>query len=79
MSVQIGPRHSGIGYKDHIAYEVWSSAQTSQKSDIWALGMTLYRLSKEDAPRIRRVGRQDWFFVPDPATAEGAAMAGRLF
>lgn len=49
---------SGIGYKDHIAYEVWSSAQTSHKSDIWALGMTLYRLlhgdrwySADPAPR----------------------------
>ncbi|MCM5679350.1 serine/threonine protein kinase [Schlegelella sp. S2-27] len=32
------------GYKDHIAYEVWSTWVTSAKSDIWALGMTLYRL-----------------------------------
>lgn len=32
------------GYRDHIAYEVWSTWVTSAKSDIWALGMTLYRL-----------------------------------
>jgi serine/threonine-protein kinase len=35
---------SAAGYKDHIAYEVWSTWVTSPKSDIWALGMTLYRL-----------------------------------
>lgn len=32
------------GYRDHIAYEVWSTWLTSPKTDIWALGMTLYRL-----------------------------------
>lgn len=32
------------GYLDHIAYEVWHGDGTSRKSDIWALGMTLYRL-----------------------------------
>ena len=32
------------GYWDHLAYEVWHGKGTSQKSDIWALGMTLYRL-----------------------------------
>lgn len=35
---------SAAGYRDHIAYEVWSTWVTSAKSDIWALGMTLYRL-----------------------------------
>ncbi|MBQ0943488.1 serine/threonine protein kinase [Ideonella sp. 4Y16] len=35
---------SAAGYKDHIAFEVWSTWLTSAKSDIWALGMTLYRL-----------------------------------
>lgn len=35
---------SMAGYSDHIAYEVWHSGQTSKKSDIWALGMTAYRL-----------------------------------
>lgn len=32
------------GYNDHLAFEVWHGKGTSKKSDIWALGMTLYRL-----------------------------------
>lgn len=35
---------SQAGYSDHIAYEVWNGKGTSAKSDIWAVGMTLYRL-----------------------------------
>ena len=35
---------SQAGYSDHIAYEVWMGHGTSVKSDIWALGATLYRL-----------------------------------
>ena len=35
---------SQAGYADHIAYEVWNGGGTSAKSDIWAVGMTLYRL-----------------------------------
>ncbi len=35
---------SQAGYSDHIAYEVWHGKGTSAQSDIWALGMTLYRL-----------------------------------
>lgn len=35
---------SQAGYTDHIAYEVWHGKGTSVKSDIWALGLTLYRL-----------------------------------
>lgn len=35
---------SQAGYADHIAYEVWHSEGTSARTDIWALGMTLYRL-----------------------------------
>lgn len=35
---------SQAGYRDHIAYEVWQGKGTSAKSDIWALGMTLFRL-----------------------------------
>ena len=35
---------SQAGYNDHIAFEVWNGKGTSAKSDIWALGMTLYRL-----------------------------------
>ena len=32
------------GYSDHIAHEVWHSQLTSKRSDIWAFGMTAYRL-----------------------------------
>jgi serine/threonine-protein kinase len=35
---------SDAGYYDHLAYEVWHGKGTSQRSDIWALGATLYRL-----------------------------------
>jgi serine/threonine-protein kinase len=35
---------SQAGYADHIAFEVWNGKGTSTKSDIWAVGMTLYRL-----------------------------------
>jgi serine/threonine-protein kinase len=35
---------SQAGYSDHIAYEVWQGKGTSAKSDIWAFGMTLFRL-----------------------------------
>uniref|UniRef100_B0SXT6 Serine/threonine protein kinase n=1 Tax=Caulobacter sp. (strain K31) TaxID=366602 RepID=B0SXT6_CAUSK len=35
---------SQAGYSDHIAFEVWNGKGTSAKSDVWALGMTLYRL-----------------------------------
>lgn len=35
---------SQAGYADHIAYEVWNGAGTSVKSDVWAFGMTLFRL-----------------------------------
>ena len=31
-------------YNDHLAYEVWKGVGTSVKSDIWAVGATLYRL-----------------------------------
>lgn len=32
------------GYSDHLAYEIHNGGGTSRKTDIWALGMTLYRL-----------------------------------
>jgi serine/threonine-protein kinase len=35
---------SQAGYSDHIAIEVWQGRGTSIKSDVWALGMTIYRL-----------------------------------
>ena len=35
---------SQAGYGDHIAYEVWQGKGTSTKSDIWAFGMTMFRL-----------------------------------
>lgn len=35
---------SAQGYQDHLAIEVWRDKATSIKSDIWALGMTIYRL-----------------------------------
>lgn len=35
---------SRAGYSDHLAYEVWHKYVTSTKTDMWAFGMTLYRL-----------------------------------
>jgi serine/threonine protein kinase len=35
---------TGSGYCDHLAPEVWSGHGTSAKSDVWAVGMTVYRL-----------------------------------
>ncbi len=57
---------SQVGYDDHIAYEVWNGKGTSTKSDIWALGMTLYRLLHgkawyEAAPSPRDVVRHGGF------------------
>lgn len=57
---------SQAGYSDHIAYEVWNGKGTSAKSDIWALGMTLYRLLHgkawyEAAPDPRDVVRHGGF------------------
>lgn len=49
---------SQAGYTDHIAYEVWKASGTSVRSDIWALGATMFRLlhgaewySRSPAPR----------------------------
>ncbi|TKD31674.1 MAG: serine/threonine protein kinase [Mesorhizobium sp.] len=35
---------SQAGYRDHIAFEIWNGGLTSVRSDIWAFGMTLYRM-----------------------------------
>lgn len=35
---------SRAGYYDHLAPEVWTTGLTSVRTDIWALGMTVYRL-----------------------------------
>jgi eukaryotic-like serine/threonine-protein kinase len=35
---------SGQGYSDHLAPEVLNGGGTSVKSDVWALGMTIYRM-----------------------------------
>jgi eukaryotic-like serine/threonine-protein kinase len=32
------------GYLDHLAFEAWTTGTASVKTDIWALGMTIYRL-----------------------------------
>jgi serine/threonine-protein kinase len=47
---------SQAGYLDHIAPEVHSKGSTSAKTDVWALGMTFYRLLHgkgwyEESPR----------------------------
>lgn len=57
---------SQAGYTDHIAYEVWLGEGTSVKTDIWALGMTLYRLLHgkiwyEQGPAPRHVIAQGRF------------------
>jgi len=41
--IRFGYARAG-GYLDHIAYESWHSGASSVRTDIWALGMTLYRL-----------------------------------
>jgi serine/threonine protein kinase len=35
---------SFAGYSNHLAPEVWNNHLTSQKSDVWAVAMTVYRL-----------------------------------
>lgn len=35
---------AGAGYYDHLAFEFWQGRGTSEKTDIWAFGATLYRL-----------------------------------
>jgi eukaryotic-like serine/threonine-protein kinase len=57
---------SQTGYSDHIAFEIWHGRGTSVKSDIWAFGMTLYRLLHgktwyEEFPEPRMVIRDGGF------------------
>ncbi|WP_374303415.1 serine/threonine-protein kinase [Ferrovibrio sp.] len=40
---------SAQGYVDHLAPEIWAGKGTSVKTDIWALGITLYRLLHGEA------------------------------
>lgn len=51
---------SAAGYRDHIAFEVWQGAGTSVKTDIWALGMTLFRLLHGEV----------WYVLQNEAPAE---------
>ncbi|QFG32564.1 serine/threonine protein kinase [Pseudomonas umsongensis] len=51
---------SAAGYADHIALEVWQGRGTSVKSDIWALGMTLFRLLHGEA----------WYILQNEAPAD---------
>lgn len=57
---------SQAGYSDHIAYEVWNGKGTSVKSDIWAFGMTLFRLLHgktwyDEAPDPREIVKHGGF------------------
>ncbi|MDD1963751.1 serine/threonine protein kinase [Pseudomonas putida] len=45
------------GYLDHVAYEVWHGSGTSVKTDIWAMGMTLYRLLHGKAWYDEQIGQ----------------------
>ena len=54
------------GYSDHVAHEVWLGGGTSVKTDIWAFGMTLYRLLHgktwyEESPEPRLLVRNGKF------------------
>lgn len=54
------------GYADHVAHEVWLGGGTSIKTDVWAFGMTLYRLLHgktwyEESPAPRFIVRNGQF------------------
>ena len=51
---------SQAGYNDHVAFEIWQGGLTSIKSDIWAFGMTLFRMLHgktwyDEAPDPQRI------------------------
>ena len=51
---------SQAGYSDHIAFEIWNGGATSIRSDIWAFGMTMFRMLHgecwyDDAPSPQRI------------------------
>lgn len=57
---------SQAGYRDHIAWEVWHGQGTSAKTDVWAVGMTLFRLLHgktwyDEAPRPQEIVRDGGF------------------
>ncbi|EIG56104.1 serine/threonine-protein kinase [Bradyrhizobium sp. WSM1253] len=66
---------SGQGYSDHLPPEVLNGGGTSVKSDVWALGMTIYRLLHgaewySRLPKPRHVAGRGGFakhlpFLPD--------------
>lgn len=60
---------SHAGYTDHLAPEVFLHHRTSSRSDVWALGMTVFRLLNGD-PWYRQVQLAlgiDWANDPDAA------------
>lgn len=57
---------SSAGYYDHLAPEVWAGLGTSVRTDVWALGMTIYRLLHGaawygESPRPRHLIEQGGF------------------
>lgn len=51
---------SAVGYYDHLAFEYWHGAGTSERTDVWAVGATLFRLLVgaawfDEAPRPKEV------------------------
>ncbi|WP_456021299.1 serine/threonine-protein kinase [Pseudomonas protegens] len=57
---------SAAGYADHIAFEVWQGGPTSIRTDIWALGMTLFRLLHGEV----------WYVLQNEAPADIVAQGG---
>ena len=61
---------SKAGYLDHIAIEVHNNNLTSAQSDVWALGMTVYRLLHGD-----EFYRQHFSTIDIPATIRAGGFA----